>query len=124
MKRVPFLLLGFVVAAACSDQDRLTEPPIDTEPIFEIWDAIHPTGNPDFFFLPPMVPHPNSHPEFDPLGFDATLSPVVEICELGDDGCYDSEGQPIGLVITSGQEFDAVGLSEADEHLAHRSVCP
>jgi len=53
------------------------------DPSKMISDGAH-GGNPDFFFLPPMVPNPVNNPNFEQGKFNATLGPslTVEICEL------------------------------------------
>jgi hypothetical protein len=40
------------------------------------------TGNPDFFFLPPMVPNPRRNPNWNVGAFNPNLSPVIDICEV------------------------------------------
>src|SRR5207245_475440 len=69
-----------IFAAACQDRPSPT-----AAPSFLIQDAAHNGGNPHFFWLPPMT----RQPTFTGM-FDATLSPVVEISELGEvTGCSD-----------------------------------
>lgn len=79
-----------------------------------IFDGAH-SGNPDFFFLPPLVGNPNSHPFFDEGTFDPALSPRVEICFIENNKC--SANQPVGFPLISGSsiEFDNVRISEGDE---------
>jgi hypothetical protein len=62
------LVLG-VLLPACDDQ--LTQPAISSDPSFTILDGAR-AGNPQFFFLPPMVPAPSYSGTFD-----ASQSPVV-----------------------------------------------
>ena len=45
-------------------------------------DGAH-SGNPDFFFLPPIFKSPTTDPNFSTGEFNAALQPTVEICELG-----------------------------------------
>src|SRR5689334_21534352 len=47
-----------------------------------ILDGAHHNGNPDFFFLPLLGPDARNSPNFDPGKFNATLTPVVRICQL------------------------------------------
>ncbi|PYO63545.1 MAG: hypothetical protein DMD70_03720 [Gemmatimonadetes bacterium] len=49
-----------------------------------VLDGAH-NGDPEFFFLPPLVPDPSTDPNFDPAKFDATLAPTVEVCRLTGD---------------------------------------
>ncbi len=67
---VPFVL----VVAACQDAPTSAPGP----PQLEIKDAVHSSGNPHFFFLPPMVPDPSA--EFTDAPFDGALDVLVEIC--------------------------------------------
>ena len=66
--------------------DSLKPPrtPAVTAPAFRVSDGAHPgTGsNPDFFFLPPMVPDPSGNANFDRGGSNARLLPTVDICEV------------------------------------------
>ena len=39
----------------------------------------------DFFFLPPMMPDPSGHSNFDDGAFNARLGPTVSICQLAAD---------------------------------------
>jgi len=81
--RARFVLLApaVAVAAACTDTPTAVDP---VKSPTAISDGAHPVGglgNPHFFFLPPMVKDPG------PTGTpDATLSPIVDICQLGADG--------------------------------------
>src|SRR2546430_2808031 len=69
-----------IFAAACQDRPSPT-----AAPSFLIQDATHNSGNPHFYWLPPMTRQPTFTGTFD-----ATLSPVVEISELGGvTGCSD-----------------------------------
>ena len=49
-----------------------------------IVDGAH-AGNPNFFFLPPLVPSPVGTANYDAGKFNASLSPFVEVCELTGD---------------------------------------
>ena len=72
--------VGLGVLAACSDTaTRVTRP---REPANLIVDGRHASGNPHFYFLPPMVADPGATGVFD-----AAASPVVEICELRAGAC-------------------------------------
>src|SRR5438309_6511427 len=67
------LYAAALVAAACQDRQSPT-----AAPSFLIQDATHNSGNPHFYWLPPMTQQPSFTGTFD-----AKLSPVVEISELG-----------------------------------------
>lgn len=116
-KRV--LALTFVVYAlqACADSQP-TLPALTDASQFLIVDGAHSSGNPEFFFLPPLVPDPSGHPNFDPGAFDATLSPVVEICELVPAGEVCVGGPVLAtFTTTSGSGAEVVRLGEPDaEH--------
>ncbi len=83
MKRAALLTLTALLAVACQDQ-RVVSPAIDG-PNFLIQDGAN-NGNPDFWFLPPVVGNPQGDPEFEPNEFNPNLMPVVEIC-MGGPGC-------------------------------------
>ena len=68
-------------AAACRDQQPLQTRSI-ASPSYLISDGAH-SGNPFFFFLPPLVPNPGAF--FHAGTFDAGLAPVVEVCVLSED---------------------------------------
>src|ERR1043166_9461819 len=78
------LLTGVVLCsvAACQGGEN-TRPSTEAPgPSFAISDGSHGTGNPDFFFLPTMVPNPINNPNFDPDDFNPKLLPTVEIGNL------------------------------------------
>jgi hypothetical protein len=113
MKRFAFLAvalpLALLIFVACRDttepntQIRTNSP----DPGSIISDGAN-EGNDRFFFLPPMVPNPVVSG-----AFDATLSPVVEICEWDGAACaaiianYD---------MTTGAGSETVRVMPADEH--------
>jgi len=84
MRSTRFALLLFLGGAtACADggtplgPDRAPTAP--QGPSATIYDGAHAAGRDSkFFFLPPMVKNPKD----DPRVADATLSPIVEVCEL------------------------------------------
>src|SRR5439155_13946974 len=67
------LYAAALVAAACQDRQSPT-----AAPSFLIQDATHNSGNPHFYWLPPMTRQPSFTGTFD-----GTLGRVVEISELG-----------------------------------------
>src|SRR2546427_12312232 len=87
-----------VIALACRDQ-QLVQPPARGGPTAVIMHGAH-TGNPNVFFLPPLVPDPTGSPNFDAGKFNPGLSPVAEVCQLTGDprgtapvGC--APGEPV-----------------------------
>jgi hypothetical protein len=80
-----------------------------------IFDAAHMGGNPDFFFLPPLVSDPTNDPEFDVGWFDPTLSPTVEICMVEDNECAPTQPDGFPLVFTGGEGSESVRISPEDE---------
>lgn len=73
----------FVILAACRENAPV-QPQQPGSIRALIVDGAH-SGNPDFFFLPPLVPNPVGSPNFDPGQFNSHLSPFVEVCELAAD---------------------------------------
>ena len=82
MKRAlgPILAIFFF---ACTG-DRPLIPSAD-RPVAQISDGNHSLGNPDFFFLPPLVPLPSGNVNYQPALFNPALVPVVDVCELSGD---------------------------------------
>jgi len=95
MKARPFALLAVLVAMACQDMRQPTEPKMAQDPAKTISDGAH-GGNPDFFFLPPMVSDPSHDPNFEAGEFNPTFAPrlTVEICEL-QRSPVDASGNPV-----------------------------
>jgi hypothetical protein len=85
MNRRALLYLSLIVLAGCKVGDNLRGGSVPlSAPGFAIRDGAHlGTGsNPDFFFLPPMVPDPSGSPNFNAGAFNPNLKPTVKICEL------------------------------------------
>jgi hypothetical protein len=112
MNRGALCLALLAGAAACGDE-RIVEPTegsLPNQPSFTISDGAHGAGNPDFFFLPPLVPSPTGDADYTPSGFNSSLSPTVVICALdvGNDapesavtpGTLCRPTQPAGLPVT------------------------
>lgn len=80
MEARTFRVLAAVVVTACGTGD-LTEPskPLLTTPSAAIQDGANAGGNPDFFFLPPMVDDPSGLPIFLDNGLNPNLTPTVLI---------------------------------------------
>lgn len=77
MKRALAVVLVAALAVACQDHGPTDVPP---GPLAAISDGAHNSGNPDFFFLPPIASNPSSDPNFEPAEFNAALGPTVEVC--------------------------------------------
>ena len=96
MRRVALIGMLTVAVAACDDASQFTDAP-DVGPQFAVLDGAN-GGNDFFFWLPPMVPNPNSSGTFDPL-----VQPSVEICKLIEDpdnpGEYVCEGGRANLLV-------------------------
>jgi hypothetical protein len=72
-----------LIGLGCEGHQLPTATSVPTSPSDIISDGAH-GGNPDFFFLPPMVPFPSRNPDFELGKFNNTLKPSlkIEICEL------------------------------------------
>ena len=90
--RRPLVLLALAFTIACEDQQlptAPTEPIAPKDPSAIISDGAHCSTpgivcNPDFFFLPPMVPLPLHNANFELGKFNNTLGPSlkIDICQL------------------------------------------
>jgi hypothetical protein len=76
-------LLALALVFGCYDHEPPTAVKVAFDPSKIIGDGAH-GGNPDFFFLPPLVPNPVNDPNFERGRFNNALQPnlAVEICEL------------------------------------------
>jgi hypothetical protein len=86
MRRRVLLCLTLISMSACKG-DKLTDPSASpTSPTAAISDATHGSGllggNPEFFFLPPMVSNPSASPLWDAGAFNPDLAATVEICDV------------------------------------------
>ena len=81
-----FLLSALALVVACAEHTLPTEPSLTapSDPSEIISDGAHNNGNPDFFFLPPMVPLPLHNAKFELGKFNNQLKPSlkIEICQL------------------------------------------
>jgi hypothetical protein len=80
MKARTFRVAALVFAAACGTGDVTDSTrPLPLNPLSAIQDGANSGGNPDFFFLPPMVDNPSGNPNFLNNGLNASLLPTVTI---------------------------------------------
>jgi hypothetical protein len=99
--------------AACTDRPSPTSPPrspLAAAPLFAISDGAHSGGNPNFFFLPPLVGNPVNNPNFKSGTFDPHVLPVVRVfllpaqapagCNLADAPIYG----PVAATLDPGGE--------------------
>lgn len=90
-------LSALALVVACQDQKGPTAPARNapTDPSALISDGAH-GGNPDFFFLPPMVSNPVGNPNYEPGKANVTLAPSlsVVICQL-QSAPVDANGLPL-----------------------------
>jgi hypothetical protein len=100
MRRRVLLCLALMLVSACQGDDA-TRPKLDpaSSPSPLISDGSHSGGNPDFFFLPPLVRDPKTlpggapNPMWDAGASNVDLTPTVRICELNV-GAVSSKGVP------------------------------
>lgn len=101
------IVLATVAAlfATCTDGPA---PPADS-PVFLISDGAHNNGNPDFFFLPPLVSNPSGDPDYKdrPFNFDLAPNVIARVCEL--DGNVDPSNCTSVIVAELILELDAPG---------------
>src|SRR6266705_4231505 len=70
-----------LVLMGCAERvNAPTAARVPAAPSFEIRDGAHNSGNPHFYFLPPIVASPNATGSFD-----ATQAPSVIVCQLASD---------------------------------------
>src|SRR5216110_1920731 len=72
-----------LVLMGCAERvNAPTGARVPAAPSFEIRDGAHNSGNPHFYFLPPIVASPNATGSFD-----ATQAPSVTVCPLAGSDC-------------------------------------
>jgi Tol biopolymer transport system component len=79
---LPFLLIAAVALTACQDDGSMAPA---ADPMAAVSDGAHGDGNPDFFFLPPLVGDPSSEPTFEPGMFNGRLYPVMTVHEISEE---------------------------------------
>lgn len=119
MRRRVLLCFVLALASGCRGGDAV-RPIADPSapPSRSISDATHASGNPDFFFLPPMVKNPSASPNWNPGAFNGALKPSVDICELPgtlNDQNLPTASTPCGASVFSG--FAAVNLADESYQL-------
>jgi hypothetical protein len=87
MNRRILVYLSLIALAGCKISDSLRPGAVQSPRSgFAISDGAHSSiakpGNPDFFFLPPLVPDPKKNPNYTKGAFNGKLNPVVDICEV------------------------------------------
>src|SRR6266704_1700309 len=89
------VLSAIALALGCEGHQTPTGPSVPIDPSKMISDGAH-GGNPDFFFLPPLLRNPVSDPNFEAGKFNGNLRPslTVEICEL-QGAPIDAQGLPV-----------------------------
>ncbi|HET7613334.1 MAG TPA: hypothetical protein VFK26_05365 [Gemmatimonadaceae bacterium] len=95
MKARLLLLATIALVMACGDNRSTSGPTAPDGSSKMISDGAH-GGNPDFFFLPPMVSDPSKDPNYEVGKFNSTLAPslTVEICQL-QSSPVNAAGQPV-----------------------------
>ena len=109
---VRFTLTAGAAALVCACTSDSPQQPFSEPLRASFSDGAH-SGNPDFFFLPPLFKNPSSNPNFEPSAFNADVRPSVEICELGD-LVAPATVRPCAATITTFGP-DAVALDEAGQ---------
>jgi hypothetical protein len=94
---------ALLLAIACENPQQPDGVAVPHDPSHLISDGAH-GGNPDFFFLPPMVSNPQNDPNFEVGAFNANLGPslTVEVCEL-QSAPVDAQGLPVVTDCVAGQ---------------------
>lgn len=100
------LLLAVLGATACGDIQGPGGFPVEALARLEVVDGVNGHGNPHFYFLPPLVPSPQTSGVFD-----KGLRPQVEICELAGAVCVNElASMPYGV-----GSFGTVRMAASDE---------
>ena len=111
LARFTLAATALFLVVACHG-DRAVTPDV-ASPSFALSDGTRLGGNPDFFFLPPVVPNPSGNDNFDAGEFNPDLLPVVNVCELTgnpSNGPVDCKVGPLAFGPVTAQ------ASVADEH--------
>lgn len=81
MRHVACCLAAGIVVTLAACRESTPVQPRQTGVQALIVDGAH-SGNPNFFFLPPLVPDPSGSPNFIAGQFNPNLAPFVEVCQL------------------------------------------
>lgn len=112
MKTVRLMLTAGAAALVCACTSDSPQQPF-SEPLRASFSDGANSGNPDFFFLPPLFKNPSSNPNFEPSAFNADVKPSVEICELGALVAPATVRPCVATITTFGP--DAVALDQTGE---------
>ena len=109
MKRAieQILMMGGAAALIGCADNSVTDPrprSSELQPSSVISDAVHSSGKPHFYFLPPMVSNPTTAGTFDPV-----LSPSVQICVMSAATCATTMAS---YSMTSGSDGERVTLTD------------
>jgi hypothetical protein len=105
-----------LLLVACEQDELPTDVPPSPDPAAVISDGAHEGGNPDFFFLPPLVPDPTGYENWDDGGFNPNYSPEVRICPGHPTESCVGTGAVARFTMTQGTGPEVVRVSEDDEH--------
>lgn len=106
-------LLAALALGACGDS---TAPSpalrVPSAPTALLNDGSKSGGNPDFFFLPPVVGNPSGDPDFSAGQFAGGWKPVVTVCEVS------TADLSAGCITSTVKTYEgaAVAVSLGDEH--------
>src|SRR5712692_2186955 len=110
MKRILGFCLAAILVTAC---DHPSPTALPSRPQMAISDGAHGGTNPDFFFLPPLVPDPSNNPNFDAGKFNPLLSPVVRVCTWNGSACGATVAE---FTTTSGLGSETIRVNTTDQH--------
>ena len=107
-------LLATLALAACGGDATSPSPATlrrPSAPVALLSDGSRAGGNPNFFFLPPVVPNPSSDPDYSAGQFVGTWKPVVDVCEIN------ASDMAAGCISGTVRSYSgsAVSVSTADE---------
>ena len=112
MRRRVLLCLTLIFAMSACNGDRIGtpigSPGSNTKLIVDGTDA---DGNPDFFFLPPMVKQPGTGSPWNVGAFNPNLRPTVVICDFGP-----TTSAPLPAASCTAPTSYAAVVSITDEH--------
>lgn len=86
-RRYAALAAVLLALAACGGDRTSVSPDVPGRTRDAISDGSRAAGNPNFFFLPPLLPDPSRSANFDAGKFVATWKPEVRICRWSGTAC-------------------------------------